>query len=52
MALNTTTPVLNALNIEAMWDNRFPETIKLKYPGIITPEKRKLSNEENYTFKI
>jgi hypothetical protein len=51
-ALNGTTPVTNALNIESIWDKRFPETIKLKYPGKINTQKRNLSNEENYTFKI
>jgi len=45
-----------ALNIDTLWDNNFPETIRLKYPGIITSnsfsERKKLGNETNYTFKI
>ena len=35
---------------------RFPETIRLKYPGVITSNnffrKKKLNKEEVYTFKI
>jgi hypothetical protein len=48
--------VENALNIESVWDKNFPETIRLKYPGVITnnsfSERRKLKKEDNYTFKI
>ena len=46
----------NALNIDSYWDKRFPETIRLKYPGVITnnnlSERKKFKKEEVYTFKI
>lgn len=55
-AKNNNEPVDNALNIDSHWDRRFPETIRLKYPGVITnnnfSERKKLNKEEVYTFKI
>lgn len=44
------------INIESDWDQRFPETIKLRYPGSETKDNintlKQLDNEVNYDFKI
>lgn len=44
------------INIESDWDQRFPETIKLRYPGSETKGNintlKQLDNEVNYDFKI
>lgn len=48
--------VRNAFSISSKWDNTFPETIRLKYPGIIninnSTQLTKFSESENYNFKI
>lgn len=55
-AKNGILDVPHSLNIESVWDKRFPETIRLKYPGVITnnnfSERKKFKKEENYTFKV
>ena len=44
------------INIESNWDQNFPETIKLRYPGSETKGNtnilKQLDNEVNYDFKI
>lgn len=44
------------INIESNWDQNFPETIKLRYPGSVTTGNtnilKQLDNEVNYDFKI
>lgn len=55
-AKNGVNDVTNALNIDTRWDRSFPETIRLRYPGVITnnnfSERTKLEDEKTYIFKI
>lgn len=48
--------ISNAISIDSIWDNEFPETIKLRYPGYSGSSTgivlTQLDNEINYDFKI